>query len=95
MQTINNLKYLLFYKTKTEDEDVYGDFEDLETGELHKGGEDDSMGESEAESAADDEDRTTEAGEGGKEKTKQELRAEKKKKLKEMFNADYDDGKGI
>ena len=53
------------------------------------------MDESEAESAADDEDRTTEAGEGGKEKTKQELRAEKKKKLKEMFNADYDDGKGI
>ena len=52
------------------------------------------MGESEAESGDDGGD-VTDAGEGGKEKTKQEIRAEKKKKLKEMFNADYDDGKGM
>lgn len=87
---MNYLTFDLYYLP--DGEDIYGDFEDLESGELHEGGKDESMNESEAESV---DENPTEVGEEGKGKTKLELRAEKKKKLKEMFNADYDDGKGI
>lgn len=57
---------------KLDDEDLYGDFEDLETGEKHK-----------AEDAAPKEMSTDEAEE------KKKL-LEKKKKLKEQFDAEYD-----
>uniref|UniRef100_A0A7M5V0L6 Ribosome biogenesis protein BMS1 homolog n=2 Tax=Clytia hemisphaerica TaxID=252671 RepID=A0A7M5V0L6_9CNID len=78
-----------------EDEDLYGDFEDLETGESHEG-EGGGEGEDESDQSMDegsDEDDKPEEFTGLK-KTRRELRAEKKKKLKEMFNADYDDEKG-
>ncbi|XP_011879763.1 PREDICTED: ribosome biogenesis protein BMS1 homolog [Vollenhovia emeryi] len=57
---------------KLDDEDLYGDFEDLETGEKHK-----------AEDAAPTELSTDEVEE------KKKL-LEKKKRLKEQFNAEYD-----
>lgn len=57
---------------KLDDEDLYGDFEDLETGEKHK-----------AEDSASKELSTDEAEE------KKKL-LEKKKKLKEQFDAEYD-----
>ena len=76
-----------------DNEEIYGDFEDLETGELHEGGDGgESMDESD-ESGKEGENKGGSGG-AGQEKTKAELRSEKKKKLKEMFNADYDDGKG-
>lgn len=74
-----------------DDEELYGDFEDLETGEVHDGEDD---GENSGDEDEDDGKLSEDEDENGVVKTKQERRAEKKKKLKEMFNADYDEGKG-
>ncbi|KAM9716381.1 ribosome biogenesis protein BMS1 homolog [Menidia menidia] len=73
-----------------QDEELYGDFEDLETGEVHKshagaqeGAENDDSDEEEEEEVEvkldDDE-------------VQKKKRLEKKRKLKERFNTEYDDG---
>nr|KAG5696027.1 hypothetical protein BaRGS_013933 [Batillaria attramentaria] len=76
-----------------EDDDLYGDFEDLETGEKHMAQNIDSDGEQEG-SGADDDEKEGDA-DSEKKKTKAEMtaterRLEKKRKMKEMFNAEYD-----
>uniref|UniRef100_A0A4W6FIE0 BMS1 ribosome biogenesis factor n=1 Tax=Lates calcarifer TaxID=8187 RepID=A0A4W6FIE0_LATCA len=68
-----------------EDEELYGDFEDLETGEVHKGqtGEKDDDNDDEAEESlvkVDDEE------------VQKNKRLDKKRRLKERFDAEYDDG---
>ncbi|XP_075279079.1 ribosome biogenesis protein BMS1 homolog [Opisthocomus hoazin] len=76
-------------KLLEEDEELYGDFEDLETGVVHKGkpaAEDDESGSEEEE-----EDRKTSKPEPEEEEKKKE-RMDKKRKLKEMFDAEYDEG---
>ncbi|KAG9469029.1 hypothetical protein GDO78_021346 [Eleutherodactylus coqui] len=75
-------------KLLEEDEELYGDFEDLETGEVHKGKPKEE--ESEGENEESDEEKANEAAPAEEEKTKQRL--EKKKKLKERFDSQYDDG---
>ncbi|XP_065644146.1 ribosome biogenesis protein BMS1 homolog isoform X2 [Hydra vulgaris] len=72
-----------------DDEDVYGDFEDLETGLVvnSKTAEKDKESEGEDIEKEDNKNQTEESESTDK-------RKEKKKKLKEMFNADYDEGKG-
>lgn len=67
-----------------DEEEVDGDFEDLETGEVHKAKEEGDEDESE-----EDAPRVVE-----EEKDAKKHRMEKKKKLKAMFDADYDDGSG-
>ncbi|NWR77917.1 BMS1 protein, partial [Centropus unirufus] len=76
-------------KLLEEDEELYGDFEDLETGVVHKGkpaAEGDESGSEEEE-----EDGKTSKPEPEEEEKKKE-RMDKKRKLKEMFNAEYDEG---
>ncbi|XP_076616874.1 ribosome biogenesis protein BMS1 homolog [Chaetodon auriga] len=74
-----------------EDEELYGDFEDLETGEVHKGqtGQQDLTENS-------DKDEDDEAEESlmkvDDEEVQKNKRLEKKRRLKERFNAEYDDG---
>lgn len=65
-------------------EDVLGDFEDLETGEVHK-----ATGDGNQDSAEIDKEDGTE-----NEKSTKAERLEKKKQLKEMFNTEYDDKEG-
>ncbi|XP_033758019.1 ribosome biogenesis protein BMS1 homolog [Pecten maximus] len=72
-----------------QDDELYGDFEDLETGEVHK--------EDDIEAKDDQEDSDAEENEGDEErkKTKAEMsahekRTAKKKKLKEVFDKQYD-----
>ncbi|XP_077206989.1 ribosome biogenesis protein BMS1 homolog [Paroedura picta] len=76
-------------KLLKDDEELYGDFEDLETGTVHKGRPADQ--EDEAGSEAE-----KEAGEGkgseGDEEKQQQQRMDKKRKLKELFDAEYDEG---
>ncbi|NWI24100.1 BMS1 protein, partial [Sula dactylatra] len=76
-------------KLLEEDEELYGDFEDLETGVVHKG----------KPAAEGDESGSEEEGEDGKmskpepeEEEKKKERMDKKRKLKEMFDAEYDEG---
>uniref|UniRef100_A0A8C8RRV0 BMS1 ribosome biogenesis factor n=1 Tax=Pelusios castaneus TaxID=367368 RepID=A0A8C8RRV0_9SAUR len=77
-------------KLLEEDEDLYGDFEDLETGVVHKGkpaGEgDEAISEAEEEAKEGDEPKAVE------EEEEKKKRMDKKRKLKEMFDAEYDDG---
>ncbi|KFO04502.1 Ribosome biogenesis protein BMS1, partial [Balearica regulorum gibbericeps] len=76
-------------KLLEEDEELYGDFEDLETGVVHKGkpaAEGDESG-----SEDDEEDGKMSKPEPEEEEKKKE-RMDKKRKLKEMFNAEYDEG---
>lgn len=61
---------------------MYGDFEDLETGEMHKSGMEKEEQESDVESGGELEKEDNEIAE-------QEKRLEKKKKLKAAFNAKY------
>nr|XP_033798166.1 ribosome biogenesis protein BMS1 homolog isoform X2 [Geotrypetes seraphini] len=71
-----------------EDEAVYGDFEDLETGAVHKGKPETLQQEMTRESEEAEEDpKEAEAEDDEKKK-----RLEKKRKLKEQFDAEYDDG---
>ncbi|XP_062989231.1 ribosome biogenesis protein BMS1 homolog [Elgaria multicarinata webbii] len=74
-------------KLLKDDEEIYGDFEDLETGTVHKGKP--AEQDDEAASEEDDEGKNVKAGEEAEEKKK---RLDKKRKLKEMFDAEYDDG---
>ncbi|XP_009996422.1 PREDICTED: ribosome biogenesis protein BMS1 homolog [Chaetura pelagica] len=76
-------------KLLEEDEELYGDFEDLETGVVHKG----------KPAAEGDESGSEEGEEDGKmskpepeEEEKKKERMDKKRKLKEMFDAEYDEG---
>ncbi|NXW92048.1 BMS1 protein, partial [Alopecoenas beccarii] len=76
-------------KLLEEDEELYGDFEDLETGVVHKGkpaAEGDESGSEEEE----EDEKTSKADPEEEEKKKE--RMDKKRKLKEMFDAEYDEG---
>lgn len=75
-------------KLLEEDEELYGDFEDLETGVVHKGRPATEGDESENEEENDGKKSKPEAEE---EEAKKE-RLDKKRKLKEMFDAEYDEG---
>ncbi|XP_046509916.1 ribosome biogenesis protein BMS1 homolog isoform X2 [Equus quagga] len=73
-------------KILAEDEELYGDFEDLETGDVHKGKSGpDTQIEDVEEEVKEEIDRSTE--ESAKKK-----HLDKKRKLKEMFDAEYDEG---
>ncbi|XP_023126979.2 ribosome biogenesis protein BMS1 homolog [Amphiprion ocellaris] len=76
-----------------EDEELYGDFEDLETGEIHK---DQTGQQDEAEDSENDEDDGDEGEESlvkvDDEEVQKNKRLEKKRRLKERFDAEYDDG---
>ncbi|CAJ1080477.1 ribosome biogenesis protein BMS1 homolog isoform X2 [Xyrichtys novacula] len=77
-----------------EDEELYGDFEDLETGEVHRGQDQDQK--SEDEDDDDDEEEEEDAADGlmkvDEEAAQKKKRLEKKRRLKERFDAEYDDG---
>ncbi|XP_064001495.1 ribosome biogenesis protein BMS1 homolog isoform X2 [Pogoniulus pusillus] len=72
-----------------EEDELYGDFEDLETGVVHKG-----------KGAAEGDESGSEGEEGGEiskpeepeEEEKKKERMDKKRKLKEMFDTEYDEG---
>ncbi|XP_028991031.1 LOW QUALITY PROTEIN: ribosome biogenesis protein BMS1 homolog [Betta splendens] len=70
-----------------EDENLYGDFEDLETGEVHKG-QTEEQEEAENSENSDEEDAVLKVDDD--EERKKNL-LEKKRRLKERFNAEYDD----
>ncbi|KAK7084476.1 Glycoside hydrolase 2 (Mannanase, beta-galactosidase) [Halocaridina rubra] len=72
-------------KMDDEDEDLYGDFEDIETGEKFKAVAKD--GEDKKEEEVDE----TKTPDAKKEMTAKEKLMEKKRKLKAMFDAEYDD----
>lgn len=76
-------------KLLQEDEEVYGDFEDLETGEVHKGKPKPQEEESEGENEKGDEQKASEAAPAEDEDINQRL--QKKKLLKERFDMEYDD----
>lgn len=77
-------------KMLEEDEELYGDFEDLETGKVHKGKPESQDEDSEGE----DEEGDEEAGDKGApaEEDQKNQRLMKKRKLKERFDMEYDDG---
>ncbi|XP_044152421.1 ribosome biogenesis protein BMS1 homolog [Bufo gargarizans] len=78
-------------KLLQEEEELYGDFEDLETGEVHKGKPKSQDKESDGEDEEGDEEKVAdEAAPAEEEDTKQRL--QKKKHLKERFDMEYDDG---
>ncbi|XP_033104643.1 ribosome biogenesis protein BMS1 homolog isoform X2 [Anneissia japonica] len=83
-----------------QDDDLYGDFEDLETGFMHKGkttdtkdDEDDDRG-SESDGDSDEEEKDDNQEIQKKDMTKKEKFLEKKRKLKEVFDAAYDNADG-
>ncbi|XP_034049597.1 ribosome biogenesis protein BMS1 homolog isoform X1 [Thalassophryne amazonica] len=71
-----------------EDDELYGDFEDLETGEVHSG-KSEQQDPAEEHSDEDDAEKEVKVDEEEAQKNK---RLEKKRRLKERFNAEYDDG---
>ncbi|XP_007538802.2 ribosome biogenesis protein BMS1 homolog [Erinaceus europaeus] len=73
-------------KILAEDEELYGDFEDLETGDVHKGKADP---ESQIDSV---EEEVKEEVDPTEEESAKKKHLEKKRKLKEMFDAEYDGG---
>ncbi|KAM4624326.1 ribosome biogenesis protein BMS1 homolog isoform 1-T2 [Polymixia lowei] len=80
-----------------EDEELYGDFEDLETGEVQKGQHGKQGGQPEEKSDDDDADGDNEDDEESLMKmddddVQRKKRLEKKRRLKERFDAEYDDG---
>ncbi|KFV04640.1 Ribosome biogenesis protein BMS1, partial [Tauraco erythrolophus] len=74
-------------KLLEEDEELYGDFEDLETGVVHKG----KHAAEGDESGSEEEDEKMSKPDPEEEEKKKE-RMDKKRKLKEMFDAEYDEG---
>ncbi|XP_067996040.1 ribosome biogenesis protein BMS1 homolog isoform X1 [Melanerpes formicivorus] len=76
-------------KLLEEDEELYGDFEDLETGVVHKGKRAAAGDESGSE---EEEDGETAKPEEPEEEEKKKERMDKKRKLKEMFDTEYDEG---
>lgn len=73
-------------KVLAEDEELYGDFEDLETGDVHKGksGPDTQNEDVEKE--------VKEEIDPNEEESAKKKHLDKKRKLKEMFDAEYDEG---
>ncbi|KAF6107652.1 BMS1 ribosome biogenesis factor [Phyllostomus discolor] len=73
-------------KILAEDEELYGDFEDLETGDVHKGksGQDTQVDDVEKE--------LKEEIEPSAEESVKKKHLDKKRKLKELFDAEYDEG---
>ncbi|XP_029142217.1 ribosome biogenesis protein BMS1 homolog [Protobothrops mucrosquamatus] len=74
-------------KLLKEDEEIYGDFEDLETGTMYKGRSADQEHEAANEGEEDNEGKNDK---GAEEEEEQKKRIAKKRKLKEMFDAEYD-----
>ncbi|KAK2495980.1 hypothetical protein MC885_002967, partial [Smutsia gigantea] len=73
-------------KILAEDEELYGDFEDLETGDVHKG-------KSRPDTQIEDvEEEIKEEIDSNTEESAKKKHLEKKRKLKEMFDAEYDEG---
>uniref|UniRef100_A0A8C4H5U8 Bms1-type G domain-containing protein n=1 Tax=Dicentrarchus labrax TaxID=13489 RepID=A0A8C4H5U8_DICLA len=81
-----------------EDEELYGDFEDLETGEIHKGPteQQDPAEVGPVHQQNDEDDEKEEAEESqmkvDDDEDQKNKRLEKKRRLKERFDAEYDDG---
>ncbi|XP_064633506.1 ribosome biogenesis protein BMS1 homolog [Lineus longissimus] len=73
------------------DDEVYGDFEDLETGEVHEGKDSESSEEEKEEPKKDEIPLTREEARA---KKIQEKRLERKRKLKTMFDSEYDEAEG-
>nr|XP_054769172.1 ribosome biogenesis protein BMS1 homolog [Lytechinus pictus] len=78
-----------------QDDELYGDFEDLETGEVHKA----EPSKTHADDSDDEEDDEEDDDDKEEKKSKRDMtlaekRAEKKRKMKEFFNADYDNKGG-
>uniref|UniRef100_A0A8C8C6H1 Bms1-type G domain-containing protein n=1 Tax=Oncorhynchus tshawytscha TaxID=74940 RepID=A0A8C8C6H1_ONCTS len=73
-----------------EDEELYGDFEDLETGAVHKGKA--GKQKDQAEEESDDDDDEEEEKLMVDDETQKNKRLEKKRRLKECFDTEYDDG---
>ncbi|XP_062943446.1 ribosome biogenesis protein BMS1 homolog isoform X2 [Cynocephalus volans] len=73
-------------KVLAEDEELYGDFEDLETGNVHKGK---SVSDTQIE---DVEEEVKEEIDPHEEESAKQKHLDKKRKLKEMFDAEYDEG---
>ncbi|XP_076005774.1 ribosome biogenesis protein BMS1 homolog [Genypterus blacodes] len=77
------------------DEELYGDFEDLETGEVHKGqtgkqeDQDEDGSEKDDEDGDDADDTLMKVDD---DETQKKKRLDKKRRLKERFDAEYDDG---
>ena len=94
MVLVHSCKHRLLLSPHFSDE-LYGDFVDLETGEVHHGKDNQSDNDDDNMSAEEDEEETkNKEKEEKKEMTDKEKRLEKKRKLKEMFDADYDDQEG-
>lgn len=73
-------------KILAEDEELYGDFEDLETGDVHKG-------KSGLDTQTEDvEEEVKEEIDSSAEESAKKKHLDKKRKLKEMFDAEYDEG---
>ncbi|KAK0153306.1 Ribosome biogenesis protein BMS1 [Merluccius polli] len=75
-----------------EDEHLYGDFEDLETGEVHKGEMKNQENQPEVDDNDDDDDDEKGEVKMDNEAQKKNKRLEKKRRLKERFDTEYDDG---
>ncbi|MCJ8738552.1 hypothetical protein PDJAM_G00037160 [Pangasius djambal] len=78
-----------------EDDEIYGDFEDLETGEVHKvksGKGDEAEGDDDEGEEEEEEEEEPKLVKFDDEEAQKNKRLEKKKRLKERFNAEYDDG---
>ncbi|XP_035516521.1 ribosome biogenesis protein BMS1 homolog [Morone saxatilis] len=69
-----------------EDEELYGDFEDLETGEIHKGPTEQQDPAEQNEEAEESQVRVDD------DEVQKNKRLQKKRRLKERFDAEYDDG---
>ncbi|XP_070995854.1 ribosome biogenesis protein BMS1 homolog [Oncorhynchus clarkii lewisi] len=74
-----------------EDEELYGEFEDLETGEVHKGKAAKQKDQAKEESD-DEEEEEEEKLMNVDDETQKNKRLEKKRRLKERFDTEYDDG---
>uniref|UniRef100_A0A8C7NGU9 Bms1-type G domain-containing protein n=1 Tax=Oncorhynchus mykiss TaxID=8022 RepID=A0A8C7NGU9_ONCMY len=75
-----------------EDEELYGEFEDLETGEVHKGKAAKQKDQAKEESDDDEEEEEEEKLMNVDDETQKNKRLEKKRRLKERFDTEYDDG---
>ncbi|XP_038159871.1 ribosome biogenesis protein BMS1 homolog [Cyprinodon tularosa] len=73
-----------------QDEELYGDFEDLETGEVHVSHPENT--ENQADDDDDDEEEEEIQVKVDDEEAQKNKRLEKKRRLKERFDAEYDDG---
>lgn len=73
-----------------QDDELFGDFEDLETGEIHHGDGEEDDDDDDKDDAENADDEPSEKKKTKAEKTAMERRMEKKKKLKELFDNEYD-----